>query len=210
MYSYDRREAATPRQVDYALSLLSQVDWERSGLSKSFRGMREKPDKTFLSKMSTPRLSKLIDVLKQYIQSNGSSRPSKSSPGSITPRQAEYILEQAQKLGPTGFQMTVGYPAPTKDSVKKWSLEGASKVIDALKRAEKARVTPKPQPRPSGGRPATPRQVDYAMNLLQRLGPHGWHDSDWGQGMSMPRREDLEKWSASEVSALIDSLRGEF
>jgi len=26
MYSYDRREAATPRQVDYALSLLSQVD----------------------------------------------------------------------------------------------------------------------------------------------------------------------------------------
>ncbi len=209
MYTYDRREAATQRQVEYAWSLLSRVDWERSGISKKFRGMKEKPDKVSLSKMSTPRLSKLIDVLKQHLQSGGASNVSRSNPGSITPRQIEYILKQVQELGSTGFQRIVGYQAPTKDSIRKWSLNGASQVIDALKRAEKSHTAPKQRP-PSKGRPATPRQINYAMNLLHRLGPHGWHDSDWGQGMDMPRREDLEKWPASEVSALIDSLRDEF
>jgi hypothetical protein len=62
---------------------------------------------------------------------------------------------------------------------------------------------------PSSGK-ASPRQVDYAMNLLNRIGPEGWLDSDWGQGTNMPRRSDIEKWPARDVSALIDSLRREF
>lgn len=207
-HDYDRRQAATARQVEYAWSLLSKVDWDRSGISKNFRGMREKPDKAFLSKMSTPRLSKLIDVLKSYVASNPHSVVTPQASGA-TPRQKEYIWEQFQRLGEYDFIVVTGIGRlDLEKRLNSWTSNEASKIISKLKDAEKSRA--RSQRNQTPGRGATPRQVDYAMNLLRRLGPDGWFDSDWGQGMSMPTRGDLESWSSRDVSALIDSLKREF
>lgn len=58
---------------------------------------------------------------------------------------------------------------------------------------------------------ASEKQVRYAQSLLNRLiRSGGWHDSDLGQFGPPPRLEDIEKMSSRDISALIDSLKGEF
>ncbi len=62
---------------------------------------------------------------------------------------------------------------------------------------------------PPQDRAATPNQVKYALALLHRLGRYGWHDSDMGQGSSMPTENDLKGMTVKEISQLIDGLRYE-
>lgn len=64
------------------------------------------------------------------------------------------------------------------------------------------------QPSPSGK--ASPRQVDYTMNLINRLVRNqGWFDSDMGQFGDPPSRREVENMTVKEVSELIESLRSE-
>ncbi|MEO3856262.1 hypothetical protein [Acrocarpospora sp. B8E8] len=56
---------------------------------------------------------------------------------------------------------------------------------------------------------AREKQVDYALSLIDRLGPIGWHNSDAGQMRHAPDAAELRQLKRHEISALIDSLRGE-
>lgn len=56
---------------------------------------------------------------------------------------------------------------------------------------------------------ATEKQVSYALSLIARLGPIGWHNSDAGQMRHEPDETELAAMKRFEISALIDSLRGE-
>lgn len=106
------------------------------------------------------------------------------------------IKDELKKLGGKWDAMNRVWLMPDKESLRKaWRLGDEAK---AKKQREKGR------------RSASPKQIDLAMSLIQkviRLG--GWHDSDAGQGGPPPTRKDLEKMSSSDVSSLIDSLKGE-
>ena len=55
---------------------------------------------------------------------------------------------------------------------------------------------------------ASPKQVNYALNLLSRINSHDWHDTDYGQsGAPKPTRRELEKMTSQEISHLIDDIR---
>ena len=61
--------------------------------------------------------------------------------------------------------------------------------------------------RPSGGGPSE-KQLHYARSLIRRMTPSHWHDSDYGQGTShVPTSDELQRWSARDLSALIDDMR---
>lgn len=58
---------------------------------------------------------------------------------------------------------------------------------------------------------ASPRQVDYAMSLVNKLvRGGGWFDTAFGDGMPPPKRRDLEGMTPKEISQFIDELRSEF
>lgn len=56
---------------------------------------------------------------------------------------------------------------------------------------------------------ATDKQVAYALALIDRLGPIGWHNSDAGQMRHQPDADELRALKRHEISTLIDSLRAE-
>lgn len=62
---------------------------------------------------------------------------------------------------------------------------------------------------PPQAEPATEKQVAYAADLLERLGPIGWHNSDRGQTHPRPDMNDLRAMSKQEISTLIAELRYE-
>lgn len=55
--------------------------------------------------------------------------------------------------------------------------------------------------------PATDKQVTYALGLIDRLGPIGWHNSNPGQMLGQPTETDLRAMGRDAISALITELR---
>jgi len=93
---------------------------------------------------------------------------------------------------------------------EKITFEEASALITDLKKRVKQETTQQNHV-PTRGPSPSDRQISYAINLIRRLGRHGWHDSDYGQGGGPPpTRDDLEGWSKREVSDLIKSLKSEW
>lgn len=55
--------------------------------------------------------------------------------------------------------------------------------------------------------PATDKQVSYALDLIEKLGPIGWHNSNPGQMLGQPTENDLRAMSRDAISTLITELR---
>lgn len=88
--------------------------------------------------------------------------------------------------------------------VNKILFSDAGSIINNLK----AQLKKVQRDQPSKGSGPSRKQIDYALRLIDRIGPHGWHDSDVGQDMQRPpNRKELETWSAREVSEMIDDIR---
>lgn len=61
-------------------------------------------------------------------------------------------------------------------------------------------------PAPRGKKLASPRQVDYAIRLVEA----NWFDSDMGQGFNAPTVRELEQMSSAEISEIIDDMKGPY
>lgn len=59
---------------------------------------------------------------------------------------------------------------------------------------------------PSAGKPSA-QQLSYAKRLLAKTSISDWRDTDMGQGFPKPSAEELDTWSARDISALIDDLK---
>ena len=84
----------------------------------------------------------------------------------------------------------------TKGEKIEWTKDGGAKHISCASN----RVSPRSMV-------ASSKQINYALNLLHKLGPRGWHDTDMGQGSPMPNRTEVEGMTGREVSALINDCR---
>ena len=110
-----------------------------------------------------------------------------------TRKQVDYLEKLHDSLG-----KRVG-----RDYLERIPMAEASQLIDTLK----AELNAKPKSH-APANSASPKQINYALSLLNRISPREWFDTDMGDsGMGKPTRADLEGWDRKDVSALIDELK---